>query len=196
MTIDKVNLNVFGSYQHHLESAYSWFQSGKYPNFFRCLPQPVNKQDFANFPQLVNQTILMVDNLSNSTSIGMVSIYGFDMTARNCNCGIIVQQEYQGKGTASLVCMKTLTYLFDTMNMRKVGIECLGSDEKVFNFVRKFWNLVEPESKGLPLEKCPWFDGKKRQDTYVSGKYEDVWSFSIFKHEFRKIMESYYGRKS
>ena len=93
-----------------------------------------------------------------------VSLTHINWINRNCNFGIIIDQNFQGKGFGKETTKLILDYSFQKLNMRKVSLNVLSENTRAINLYKKLGFKEE----GILKEHFYW-DGKYH-DVVVMGK--------------------------
>ncbi len=177
----------------HDNKVYDWYCSGKYAGFFRCFTNLHYQSQFTDLPQLLGQHVLEIH--INNNFVGIVTIYGHDPIAKTVSAGIIVDEAYQKSSVGRQANIALYTWIFNNMNVRRISVEYPASYEHITHMVKIFWKLIDPKADEKPFEKCPWYEGKKIKYVFFNGKYHDIIMTAIFKNDFERLMEIYYGQK-
>lgn len=64
----------------------------------------------------------------NSTLIGFISLTNINWINSNCNFGIIIDSDFQGKGLGKEATKMALTYAFETLNLHKISLLVLETN--------------------------------------------------------------------
>lgn len=103
--------------------------------------------------------------------VGLVGLYGIDLRHRHAEFAIAFDPSQQGKGYASLATSQLLDYAFLTLNLRKVYLIVLASNEKAIHIYQKF---------GFKME------GVFKDHYYINGNYENGMMMGLFKKDYLK----------
>jgi len=101
--------------------------------------------------------------------IGNIGVHNIDYIHRRCEIGIIIgENKYRGKGIAKLCIDKVKSYVFDTLNLRRIT---------VFIMHENIASIKAFESCGFLKE------GTMKEHFYKNGKYLDSIIYSLIKKE-------------
>ena len=102
--------------------------------------------------------------------LGLISLVSINYINQSAELHIMIgDKENQGKGIGTFAVNIMLNHAFNNMNLRRVELSVLESNER---------------AKAL-YEKCGFvYEGTKRQAKYKKGKFENVSSYSILRDEF------------
>jgi len=101
--------------------------------------------------------------------IGLVGLYNIDFRHLHAEFAIAFDPLQQGKGLATRASKLLLDYAFLTLNLRKVYLIVLTSNEKAIHIYEKL---------GFQTE------GVLKKHFYVNGKYEDGLMMGIFQDDY------------
>lgn len=175
------------------QNVYDWYESGKYSEFFRCFTNIHYPSQFLELPQLLGQHVLEV-HVKNEFC-GIVTVYGHDPVGKTVAAGILVDEAFQKSSVGRQANIALYTWLFKNLNVRRISVDYPADAEHITHMIRIFWRLIDPKSDTKPFEQCPWYEGKKIKYVFYDGKYHDIIMTAIFKNDFEKLMEVYYGKK-
>lgn len=105
----------------------------------------------------------------NDEYIGTISLKNISYVDRNAEYAIVTRRKFWGQGVASQATDKILLYGFSTLNLNKVYLNVLRSNERAVKFYEKY---------GFKLE------GVFEKHIYGNGNYVDLLWYSIFKCNF------------
>lgn len=108
---------------------------------------------------------------TNDQHIGNIKIDHFDWVSRTCELGLLIgDKNYWGKGIGFEACHLTLSYAFQTLNIRKVILAVYENNPAAIGLYKKL---------GFQLE------GSLRQHVYDDGQYYDKHFMGLFAEELR-----------
>lgn len=175
------------------QNVFSWYESGKYSAFFRCFTNIHYPTQFIDLPQLLGQHVFEL-HLKNDF-VGIVTVYSHDPVAKTVAAGILIDEKYQKSSVGRQANIALYTWIFNNMNVRRISVEYPSSQEHITHMIRIFWKLIDPKADEKPFESCPWYEGKKIKYVFFNGKYHDIIMTAVFKNDFERLMEIYYGKK-
>ena len=184
-------------------TAYAWKESGDYSAFFRTLPGEYTRENFINLPQLMGSLVwgIFADGLLDEATklprlIGLVTAYEWDPNSRVASAGLMIDKDVQSMGIGTDAFITILRYLFETKNLRKVCLEFSASDEKLIHLMNKMGALVDASVKiEGAIEANPFFEGRRKKQVFLNGRYYDFLMCACFKNQFDRMMEAYAGKK-
>lgn len=100
--------------------------------------------------------------------VGRAVMYAIDRYSRNCRIGVTLGRERRGVGLGSDVVRTLLDYAFRVLDMHKVGLESLASNEAALATWRSCGFVEEAR-----LREHAWFDGR----------YDDIVHMAILRSE-------------
>ena len=117
--------------------------------------------------------IFIIDEISTSETIGMVSVYHIDYRSKKAEWGrLLLVEKARGKGYGKEIEKTIYSYVFNYLNLNKLFCEIYSFNTPVINLHEKMGCKV---------------DGILRQHIYRHGKYQDVTTMSILKEEYDKF---------
>lgn len=149
---------------------YDWYESGKYPVFFRALDGFYSQEMFAQLTTILQSHLYLVEN--DGKPIGSVIVHNWQRTSRVCSAGIMLIEEEQNQGNCVKVMMEVGKILFDDHAVQKVSFDCLKSDQKIAHLFEKF---------GVKKE------GEFEREAFINGKYETTVSYAFFVEDWEAI---------
>jgi UDP-4-amino-4,6-dideoxy-N-acetyl-beta-L-altrosamine N-acetyltransferase len=107
----------------------------------------------------------------NDNILGLVSLTGINYTNRTCVYSIMIgNNECRGKGIGTYATNTMLNHAFNNMNMNRVELLVLESNERAIHM----------------YEKCGFvYEGKKREAVYKNGRYCDMLIYSVIKSDWQ-----------
>jgi [ribosomal protein S5]-alanine N-acetyltransferase len=103
--------------------------------------------------------------------IGNIKIDHFDWISRTCELGLLIgNKDFWGKGVGYEACKLTLTYAFETLNIRKVTLAVYDNNQAAIGLYKKLGFIVE---------------GSLRSHVYDNGAYYDKHFMGIFAEELK-----------
>ncbi|MGN0403301.1 MAG: GNAT family N-acetyltransferase [Acetatifactor sp.] len=140
-----------------------------------CLPVSESQQRewVLNFRNTEKQIRLMIELLSGVT-IGVIMLYDIDMKNGTAEVGykISAPKESRMKGDMTDALCGMLNYAFDELRLHCVTAHAIEGNEASIRLLEKV---------GFSKE------GILRQRVYQSGRYCDVFSFSVLKSEYEAV---------
>lgn len=101
---------------------------------------------------------------------GSLGFHDLDLVNRSAAVGYWIGKGYEGRGLITRSCRVLIDYLFDTMKLNRVQINCNVENSR---------SRAVPERLGFRLE------GIHRQVEYHNGKFGDWAVYAILKDEWR-----------
>lgn len=144
----------------------------KYTSYYKPVSDMEQDAWFNNIAYFKNNFVFGIEYMPESKLIGTCGLYDFDSIAHKAELRIkIGDNSYRGKGFAQQAMDYLLKFGFDDMNLNKIWLRVLTTNEPAVKLYSKTGFVKE---------------GISRQDMYIKGKYEDVLHMSIIKNEFYK----------
>jgi RimJ/RimL family protein N-acetyltransferase len=104
--------------------------------------------------------------------VGRAVVYAIDRYSRNCRIGVTLARERRGGGLGTDVVRSLLDYAFRVLDMHKVGLESLASNESA---------LATWRSCGFVEE------GRLREHAWFDGRYDDIVHMAVLRSEWSGI---------
>ncbi|MCW4051858.1 MAG: GNAT family N-acetyltransferase [Candidatus Bathyarchaeota archaeon] len=113
-----------------------------------------------------------IEDISNQKLIGGTSLFSFDWTSRSAEVGIsIYNPEYWGKGYGEESLNLLLSFAFQDLNLRRLGLE-------VFDFNKRAYKCyLKVGFKEM---------GRKREGRFIDGEYRDCLLMDMLRYEWLK----------
>lgn len=122
------------------------------------------------FSSRTNSVRLAICDKSSGAIVGAVYLLAIDWIARSCEFGIWVgEREFQGKGVGTFATRKALEHAFFDLNLNRVYLTVLESNERALALYKKIGFVVE---------------GVMRNAAFKEGVYANLVQMSIMKAEF------------
>lgn len=166
-----LKLTSFSGSQHG-SLFYGWYESRKYPVFFRALDGFYAPELFAQLPQLLQSHLYVVTN--NEKPIGSVIVHDWNRTARSCSVGIMLEEESQCMRVCEPVMLQIARILFEDKALQKVKVNFIKEDEKILHLVEKY---------GFKKE------GEYERECFIGGKYRTTVSYSFFSEQWEALCQ-------
>jgi ribosomal-protein-serine acetyltransferase len=106
----------------------------------------------------------------NDEIIGGIGIHDLDKINRHTSIGYWVDYRQQGKGIVTRCCRVLIDYLFDTMDLNRVQINC---------------NVDNTRSRAIPERLGFKLEGILRQTEFLNGKFSDWAVYGLLKSEWQ-----------
>ncbi|HET7580922.1 MAG TPA: GNAT family protein [Bacillales bacterium] len=107
----------------------------------------------------------------NAKHIGFILYREMNIVSRCCTIGMgIGSKKYWGKGFGSDALKTLVHYLFQTMNLNRVQLDTWSGNERAIRSYEKCGFVVE---------------GRKRNHSFVDGKYYDTVLMGLLKEEYQ-----------
>ena len=106
--------------------------------------------------------------------VGMIGLHFIDWKNSTTNIGYFLSEAYQGKGIITRSVSALLNYLFATLNLNRVEIQCAVSNHK---------------SKAIPEKLHFVKEGIKRDGQWLYDHYEDIVTYSLLSKEWNKSLK-------
>lgn len=104
--------------------------------------------------------------------VGMIGLHYIDWKNSTTSIGYFLSEAYQGKGIITKSVLALLNYLFETLNINRVEIQCAVGNHK---------SKAIPERLGFVKE------GIKRDGQWLYDHYEDIVTYSLLSKEWSKL---------
>lgn len=174
---------------------YDWYESGEYPVFFRNISNPVSPEAFLNYPLLVGNLSLGVFAPKQEGLLGLVTVYDYDQNSRVASCGVMIRKDSQNLHLGTDAFLTIFKYLFETKDLRKISIQFSGDDQTIIHMLHFMGKFLDSKiTKDSPIEASPYFEGRRKKQIFINGKYQDLILAACFKKQFETMMEKYHGR--
>lgn len=105
----------------------------------------------------------------NGRSIGYFRTSDYSEKDRRIYIGADLDPKFWGEGHARRAYTKFIPYLFETLNLNKIGLEVLSTNTRALNLYKSLGFVKE---------------GAKRQDVYRKGEFVDSIIMSVLKEEY------------
>ncbi len=116
-----------------------------------------------------NNIRFSIANIEDSELYGTLIINDIDWKNRKCGLGIKLVENSRGKGIGSESITLALKYIFEELNINRVGVNILGFNipsQKIF------------KKNGFTQE------GVLREAVFKNGQYHDLYTFGLLKREY------------
>ncbi len=100
---------------------------------------------------------------------GTIGFHHLDTTNKMASVGYWIDREMEGKGVVAKCCRVLIDYLFDTMGLNRVQINC---------------NVENARSRAIPEKLGFTLEGTLREVEYVNGRFGDWAVYSLLKREW------------
>jgi ribosomal-protein-serine acetyltransferase len=105
--------------------------------------------------------------------VGMIGLHYIDWKTNSTSIGYFLSEEAQGKGIITTAISALLKYLFTVQKLNRVEIQCA---------VNNYKSIQIPERLGFRQE------GVTRDGQWINDRYEDIATYSLLKHEWKKMV--------
>lgn len=140
--------------------------SGVFPSSIEAL-----KKFVESISSRKDVVMFAICDVQNGQHIGNIKLDNFDWVSRTCELGILIgNKNYWGKGIGYEVCLLTLKYAFQDLNIRKVVLAVYENNPAAVKLYEKL---------GFQHE------GRLRQQVFEGGKYYDKLYMGIFAEELK-----------
>lgn len=102
---------------------------------------------------------------------GTVSLKNINAIDKTAEYAIVTRKKFWGSGIAKEATSKIIEYGFNTLNLRKIYLNVLSTNERANKFYKKF---------GLE------FEGTFKKHIFVNGEYSDLNWYCIFNENIKK----------
>lgn len=102
--------------------------------------------------------------------VGSIGCHAIDWANRNCSIGYYVDAAYQGRGIVTRCCASMLDYLFQSVDLHRVVIQCGTGNLK---------SCAVPERLGFRRE------GVAREGEWVGGRWVDLVVWAMLQEEWQ-----------
>jgi len=127
--------------------------------------------DWIAFHRKCADEVLWVIADGNDVAVGHVGLYKIDFRVRSAEFAIMIGAGAQGRGLGRACSRFMLTYGFEELNLNRVYLEVLDSNERAQHLYRTL---------GFSEE------GRLRQAQYKAGRYHDVVLMGLLRQEFKR----------
>lgn len=103
---------------------------------------------------------------------GTISLKNINLIDRNAEYAIVIRKKFWGTGLAKEATELILNYGFNSLNLNKIYLNVLSSNERA----NKFYNKMGFD-----------FEGSFKNHIFVNGKYEDLVWYCKFNELIRKL---------
>jgi RimJ/RimL family protein N-acetyltransferase len=114
-------------------------------------------------PEEVTMIVAAVDD---GRPLGMVMLRAIDWVNRNAMFGLWVSPDAHGRGIGSASCEQMLAIGFDQLDLHKIALDVLTSNERALSIYRRVGFTEE---------------GRLREQVFVDGEYVDVLRMALTK---------------
>jgi len=101
--------------------------------------------------------------------IGTIGIHDLDKVNRHTSIGYWIDHRHQGKGIITRCCRVLINYLFDTMELNRVQINC---------------NVENTRSRAIPERLGFTLEGTLRQTELLNGEFGDWAVYGLLRSEW------------
>jgi ribosomal-protein-serine acetyltransferase len=108
----------------------------------------------------------------NGELVGMIGLHYIDWNNRSTSIGYFLSEGTQGKGIITRCISSLLNYLFETMNLNRVEIQCAVNNHK---------SIAIPERLGFTKE------GIQRDGQWLYDHYEDLVTYSLLAKDWEDL---------
>ncbi len=105
----------------------------------------------------------------NNVMIGTVGVHDIDRVNRHAKIGYWIDRDHEGRGIVTMSCRSLLGYLFDTMELDRVQINC---------------NVDNSRSRAIPEKLGFSYEGTLREVELLRGELRDQVVYSLLKREW------------
>ncbi|KGX90770.1 GNAT family N-acetyltransferase [Pontibacillus marinus] len=132
-----------------------------------------SKEDIEKFyDKIKNGKNFIIVEKNTNKEIGRVALPFLDYEQQNTEIIIMIgEKEYWGKGYGKESFQLLLDYIFNELNLHRVGLKVFSFNENAFKLYEKFGFQVE---------------GKIRESFYRNGKWHDIYLMGLLKSEYLK----------
>ena len=101
--------------------------------------------------------------------VGCIGFHNLDKVNRSAHIGYWIDGEHEGKGIVTRCCLAVINYLFETVNLNRVQINCNVDNHR---------SRAIPERAGFKLE------GIQRQVEFLHDRFGDWAVYAILREEW------------
>jgi len=105
----------------------------------------------------------------NNGIVGTIGVHDIDRVNRHAKIGYWIDRDHEGKGIVTTSCRILLAYLFDTMELNRVQINC---------------NVDNSRSRAIPEKLGFTYEGILREVELLRGEFRDQAVYSLLKQEW------------
>lgn len=158
-----------------METYARWFSNielQKFTTYDRVFPQTVGQaEQFRQRGIEQGRYAFTIRLRDDDTPLGNISLKGMDWRSRSCSVGIAIgEPDYWGQGYGTEAMQIILRYAFLELNLNRVELEVLASNERA---------VLSYEKVGFQREAL------KRQALFRDGRYQDFIVMGILRREWQ-----------
>jgi len=148
-----------------------WFYDEQYQYMFRHFPKILKDADFTQYPSIIGGEVFLIISKKETAVIGFAQLVPDCKANRGAYVGILLDKEFQNKGSAAGALYLLFDYAFNRLGHRKVVIEIIANDYKLKQIV----------------EKAKFrFEGRLYEEAFIEGFFYDELRFSMTDRFFNK----------
>ena len=110
----------------------------------------------------------------NDKIIGSIGFHDLDRANRHASIGYWIDKKHEGKGIITRCCRVLVDYLFDTMELNRLQINC---------------NVENVRSRAVPERLGFKQEGLLRQVEFVNGQFRDWAVYGLVKDEWSRLID-------
>lgn len=107
----------------------------------------------------------------NDRIIGTIGFHDLDTANRRASIGYWIDKRYEGRGIVTRCCRVLVNYLFDTMKLNRVQINC---------------NIENVRSRAIPERLGFTLEGTLREMELVDGRFGDWAVYAMLRSEWKR----------
>lgn len=107
--------------------------------------------------------------------IGSVGFHGLDVVNRHAAIGYWIDADFEGKGVVTRCCIALIDYLFDTLGLNRVQINC---------------NIHNTRSRAIPERLGFRHEGVLRNVEFLNGSFRDWAVYSMLRSEWKSQIDN------
>jgi diamine N-acetyltransferase len=134
------------------------------------ITEMIEKEWYENILKSKNQSSVYFTIINEiEEPIGFIILTKINQINKNCTLSIVIgESKFQSKGYGKEAMNLIIDYAFNTLNLRKISVEVLSTNEQAIMLYKKL---------GFHEE------GILRQHFFLDGQYLDVYIMSLFKND-------------
>lgn len=158
-----------------LEKTVKWHNQDEIRNLYLGHPFPINKETEEQWyakilTSNIPTTVFGIQHIADDKLIGITVLKNINLINRSAEFAMYIgDQAYRGKGLSTLSTRKTLSFGFQQLNLNRISLNVLATNEKAIGLYQKLGFVQE---------------GELRKSIFKNGEYHNEYIFSLLKSDF------------
>lgn len=173
----KVNLRPFS--KDDVPAVTRWINDPEVREFISMTFPQTEKQEEDWVSKLGDddKNIALCIETKDGKPIGVMGIHNINWVHRHCTTGAVIgEKDYWGKGYGTDAKMYLLDYIFNTLNLNRVGSNVIAYNKRSLRYSLHCGYKIE---------------GRRRKMIFKKGRYWDLIDLGVFKQEWLPIWKKY-----